>query len=356
MASHQPVPGHGPLRVVVIGGGTGLSTLLRGLKQYVPHSEPGIGELLSARLPHIDVTAIVTVTDDGGSSGVLRREQDVLPPGDIRNCLVALSEDEALLSKLFEYRFQSGKGLKGHSFGNLFLTAMTHLTGDFARAVALSSEVLASRGRIFPSTAADVTLEALMDDGRVVVGETKISATKTGIREVRLKPRRVKPLKETLDALASADLICLGPGSLYTSVIPNLLVEGVPDAIRKSAARKAYFVNLMWQKGETVGYTAADHVGAINRHAGRPLVDTIVINTRPITGSRKRRYAAQELAPVPNDYPRLHALGVRVVSRNLLARGETIRHAPEATAAVAVELAQEARASRLGSRASLIGH
>jgi uncharacterized cofD-like protein len=338
-----------------VGGGNGLSAILRGLKDYVPHSEPGLGEMVSARLPHIDVTAVVTVTDDGGSSGVLRREQEVLPPGDIRNCMVALSEDEGLLSKLFEYRFEAGKGLKGHSFGNLFLTAMTHLTGDFARAVALSSEVLASRGRIFPSTAADVTLEAVLSDGKTVAGETRISASKVAIQDVRLNPRRVKPLKETLDAFAGADLICLGPGSLFTSVIPNLLVDGVPEAIRKSPARKAYFVNLMWQAGETVGFTAADHVDALTRHAGRQLVDTIVINTRPITGSRKRRYAAQHLAPVPNDYPRLHALGVRVVSRNLLARGEKIRHASEATAAVAVELAQEARASRLGSR-GLLGH
>jgi len=333
-----------------------LSSLLRGLKEYVPHPQPGTGELASSRLPHIDVTAVVTVTDDGGSSGVLRREQEILPPGDIRNCMVALSEDEALLSKLFEYRFEAGKGLKGHSFGNLFLTALTHLTGDFARSVALSSEVLASRGRIYPSTAADVTVEAVLENGSVVEGETNISASTSPVREVRLKPRRVKPLKETLDAIAQADLICFGPGSLFTSVIPNVLVEGIPEAIRKSAARKVYFVNLMWQAGETVGFTAADHVEALHRHSGPAVTDTIVINTRPITGSRRRRYAAQRLNPVPNDYARLHALGVRVVSRNLLARGEKIRHSPEATAAVAVELAQEARASRLGTRASLLSY
>jgi uncharacterized cofD-like protein len=327
--------------------------LLRGLKEYVPHPLPGSAEPSSIRLPQIEVTAIVTVTDDGGSSGILRREMDVLPPGDIRNCMVALSEDEALLSRLFQYRFEAGKGLKGHSFGNLFLTALTHLTGDFAKAVALSSEVLASRGRIYPSTAADVTIDAILEDGKVIGGETKISKSRTRISEVRLNPRRVKPLKETLEAIATADLICFGPGSLFTSVIPNLLVDGIPEAIRKSHARKAYFVNLMWQPGETQGFSAADHIEALHKHSGTPLVDTLVINTRPITGSRRRRYAAQDLQPVQNDYSRLHQLGLRVVGRNLLARGERIRHSSQATAAVAVELAQEARASRLGARASL---
>ncbi len=345
-------PTHGPLRIVTIGGGSGLSVLLRGLKEYVPHPTPGSGEPSSVRLPHIEVTAIVTVTDDGGSSGILRREMDVLPPGDIRNCMVALSEDEALLSKLFQFRFEAGKGLKGHSFGNLFLTALTQLTGDFAKAVALSSEVLASRGRIFPSTASDVTVEAILEDGKIIAGETKISKSKIRISEIRLNPRRVKPLRETLDAISHADLVCFGPGSLFTSVIPNVLVDGVADAIRKSPARKAYFVNLMWQPGETQGFSAADHIEALHKHSGAPLVDTLVINTRPITGSRRRRYAAQDLQPVQNDYSRLHQLGLRVVGRNLLARGERIRHSSQATAAVAVELAQEARASRLGARGS----
>lgn len=307
-----------------------------------------------ARLPVIDITAVVTVTDDGGSSGRLRRELDALPPGDIRNCMVALSEDEALLSKLFQYRFEAGRGLKGHSFGNLFLTALTDLTGDFAKAISISSEILASRGRIYPSTAAKVTLEAILEDGTTVAGETKISRSKVAIKDVRLKPPKVKPIKETLDAIEEADLICLGPGSLFTSVIPNLLVEGVAAAIKRSAARKAYFVNLMWQPGETIDFKASDHVAAIHRLAAAQLVDTVVLNTRPITGSRRRRYAAQRVYPVQNDYPKLAELGLRVVGRNLLSRGETIRHAPDATAAVAVELAQESRASRLGGRSSLM--
>lgn len=337
-----------------MGGGTGLSSLLHGLKEYVPRPVPGAMAEPPARLPLIDITAVVPVTDDGGSSGRLRRELDVLPPGDIRNCMVALSEDEALLSKLFQYRFEAGRGLKGHSFGNLFLTALTDLTGDFAKAISISSEILASRGRIYPSTAAKVTLEAILEDGTVVAGETKISRSKIPIRDIRLKPAKVKPVKEALEAIEEADLICLGPGSLFTSVIPNLLVEGVTAAIKRSAARKAYFVNLMWQPGETLDFKASDHVAAIQRLADARVVDTVVLNTRPITGQRRRRYAAHRVYPVQNDYPKLAEMGLRVVGRNLLSRGETIRHAPDATAAVAVELAQESRASRLGGRGSLM--
>jgi uncharacterized cofD-like protein len=329
--------------------------LLRGLKEYVPAPAFSGADTAPARLPHIEVTAVVTVTDDGGSSGRLRKELDVLPPGDIRSCMVALSEDETLLAKLFQYRFNAGKGLKGHSFGNLFLTALSQITGDFAKAVALSSEVLASRGRIFPSTSANVTLEALLEDGRVVEGETKISRSTSPIRQIVLKPKRCRPLNDTLSAIEQADVICLGPGSLYTSVIPNLLVEGIPEAIRRSPARKAYFCNLMWQPGETIDYKASDHVAALHRHSIEGLADTIVINTRPITGARRRRYAAQLVYPVQNDYPRLAELGLRVVGRNLLARGDKIRHSPQTTAAVAVELAQEARASRLGGRGAALG-
>lgn len=320
----------------------------------MPHPVPGAMAEPPARLPVIDITAVVTVTDDGGSSGRLRRELDSPPPGDIRNCMVALSEDEALLSRLFQYRFPAGRGLKGHSFGNLFLTALTDLTGDFAKAISISSEILASRGRIFPSTAAKVSLEAELADGTVVDGETRISRSKQAIHQIRLKPAKVRPIKETLAAIEEADLICMGPGSLFTSVIPNLLVDGVAAAIKRSAARKAYFVNLMWQPGETIDFKASDHILAIHRHSIEALVDTVVLNTRPITGSRRRRYAAQQVFPVQNDYPTLSELGLRVVGRNLLSRGETIRHAPDATAAVAVELAQESRASRLGGRSSLM--
>jgi uncharacterized cofD-like protein len=325
-----------------------LSALLRGLKEYVPF--PGV---VSTRDPHIDVTAVVTVTDDGGSSGRLRREMDIPPPGDIRNCMVALSEDEALLSRLFEYRFRSGRGLKGHSFGNLFLTAMTHLTGDFSKAVAMSSEALAIRGRIFPSTQANVSLEAELGDGRLVLGETRISRSRVPIRRIRLRPNRCLPLPETLEAIHRADLICLGPGSLYTSVIPNLLVEGVPAAIQRSPALKAYFVNLMWQPGETMNYTASEHVAAIYDHSRQGLLEAVVVNTRPITGAMRRRYAAAKVYPVTVDTPRLEELELRIVGRNLLQRADKVRHSPQVSAAVAVELAAESRARR---RHGLVRH
>src|SRR5580658_6434388 len=228
-----------PLRVVSIGGGHGLSALLEGLRKYTHESEG----------PRVDITAIVTVTDDGGSSGRLRREFDVLPPGDIRNCMVALSEDGALLSRLFQYRFKAGHGLKGHSFGNLFLTALTSITGDFPDAVRKSAEVLNIAGRIFPSTAANVTLEAILEGGRVVAGESRISRSRRPIRRVRLLPAGARPLRAAVQAIEAADLITLGPGSLFTSVIPNLLVKGIARAIRQSPALKAYVVNLMSQPG-----------------------------------------------------------------------------------------------------------
>lgn len=291
----------------------------------------------------MDVTAVVTVTDDGGSSGRLRREFDILPPGDIRNCMVALSEDEALLSKLFQYRFHTGRGLKGHSFGNLFLAALTGVTGDFAKTVQLSSEVLAIVGRIYPSTKANVRLEARLADGTTVSGETRISRSKTRIDRILLEPHRCRPLRETLNAIAAADLICFGPGSLFTSVVPNVLVGGIPRAIAESPAVKAYFVNLMWQPGETMNFSASDHVRVIHKHARRRLIDVAVINTRPISGSMRSRYAAQRVFPVANDTPVLDELGLRVVGTNLLAKGEKVRHDPQATAAVAVRLAQEGR-------------
>ncbi len=279
-----------PLRIVSIGGGTGLSALLTGLKRYAPT---------------VDITAVVTVTDDGGSSGRLRREFEVLPPGDIRNCLVALSEDEGLLAKLFQYRFSSGRGLKGHSFGNLFLTALADITGDFPHAVKLSSDVLAIAGKIYPSTTANVTLEARFGDGTSITGESRISRSRAPIDSVGLRPRRCKPLKETLAAIANADLITLGPGSLFTSVVPNLLVDGVSKAIRNSSALKAYFCNLMWQPGETMRFRASDHVKAIHEHAGRRLVNTVVVNTGEIKPSLRKRYAREAARPVENDLDEL---------------------------------------------------
>src|SRR5712691_2439020 len=205
-----------PLRIVAIGGGTGLSALLHGLKKYAQPSAPAI-----------EIIAVVTVSDDGGSSGRLRREFEVLPPGDIRNCMVALSEDEALLSRLFQYRFQNGHGLKGHSFGNLFLTALTRITGDFREAIRVSSEVLRIAGSIYPATATNIVLEAVLENGRRVTGETRITKSRSPISRIRLRPDKCLPLPDTLQAIAGADLITLGPGSLYTRILPTLLVEGV---------------------------------------------------------------------------------------------------------------------------------
>jgi uncharacterized cofD-like protein len=330
-----------PLRVVSIGGGHGLSALLEGLKKYTREPEDaGSG-------PRIDITAIVTVTDDRGSSGRLRREFDVLPPGDIRNCMVALSEDGALLSELFQYRFKTGHGLKGHSFGNLFLTALTHITGDFPDAVRSSAEVLKIAGRIFPSTAANVSLEALLDDGRVLKGESRISRSRRRICRIRLLPNRVLPLKETLEAIERADLITFGPGSLFTSVIPNLLVSGVPKAIRQSRARKAYFANLMTQPGETTNFSASDHVRAVDGHAGGKLFDSVVVSTSRIAAAVRRSYAEQNSVPIELDTAALQEMGLEVIGADLLQKGRKVRHNPAAIARVAVELAVEARKRRL---------
>jgi uncharacterized cofD-like protein len=331
---------------VAIGGGTGLSTVLRGLKEYAHSPLYESGKRL---WPPVDITAVVTVTDDGGSSGRLRRDLDVLPPGDIRNCMVALSEDEALLSRLFQYRFETGRGLKGHSFGNLFLAALSSVTGDFPRAVQLSSEVLAIIGRIYPSTKTNVSLKARLADGTEVSGETKISRSKTRIEKITLLPSRCRPLRETLDAIAAADLICLGPGSLFTSVIPNLLVGGIPKAIQESAAVKAYIVNLMWQPGETMSFSAFDHVRAIHQHARRKLIDYVVVNTRPISGALRRKYAAARVFPVNIDTPLIEEAGMKVVGATLVAKSEQVRHDPQATAAVAVFLAEEGRRRRTQS-------
>lgn len=337
----------GPLRVVSIGGGHGLSALLNGLKRYTHPSQNRKGE----EEPVIDITAIVTVTDDGGSSGRLRREFDVLPPGDIRNCMVALSEDGALLSRLFQYRFKAGRGLKGHSFGNLFLTALTDITGDFPEAVRSSAEVLKIAGRIFPSTAANVSLEAVIEGGRIVSGETRISRTRRRIHRIRLLPARVRPLKDTLEAIARADLITLGPGSLFTSVIPNLLVSGIPKAICQSPALKAYFVNLMSQPGETTNFTASDHVNALRDHAGGELLDCVVMSNSRISPELRRRYAAQNSAPVECDAEAIERMGLRVLQANLIQKGIKVRHNPAAIARVALDLATEGRKRMKSSRA-----
>src|SRR3981081_188926 len=280
------------LRVVAIGGGTGLSTLLKGLKRFVLSPD----EILTAQAgsPFIgDLCAVVTVSDDGGSSGRLRKELNMLPPGDIRNCIVALSEDEALLSKLFRHRFDKGSGLEGHSFGNLFLAALTSLTSDFSEAVRLSSEILLTRGHIYPATTSNIELEALMEDGTSVRGETKITASTGRITELFLIPSDPDPMPQTLEALPRADLIPIGPGSLFTSLIPNLLVRGIVQAIVDSPATKVYVCNLMTQANESLGLSAADHLQALNRHAQRQLFDYALINRTPVSDALKAKYALE---------------------------------------------------------------
>jgi uncharacterized cofD-like protein len=311
------------IRVVALGGGTGLSSLLRGLKQHVvPRHDP----YPSAKRPIVDLAAIVTVTDDGGSSGRLRRENRVLPPGDIRNCMVALSKDEALLSRLFQYRFSAGRGLAGHNFGNLFLAALTHITGDFAEAVRVSSRVLAIRGRIFPSTVCNVTLEAILESGQRVHGETRITASRSRIRKLLLVPRNVRPLAEVIDAIRRADLILIGPGSLYTSILPNLLIPDIARAIAHSRAPRVYIANLMTQPGETTNYSVAEHLCAIQGHVKPRIVDYVVANRQRVSPAVARRYRKQGASQVTVDGAGLRKSGVQLLLGNLLEEHNKIRH------------------------------
>jgi uncharacterized cofD-like protein len=332
-SSPQAAPS--PLRVVAIGGGTGLSTLLRGLKRFVatppgslPLSDSRCKDSVTAPCLIRDLAAIVTVTDDGGSSGRLREDFKMLPPGDVRNCMVALSEDEHLLSRLFQFRFDSGD-LQGHSFGNLFVAALSHITGDFAQAVQMSSQILATRGRIYPATNTNVTLAARMDDGSMVHGETNITASHRRIVELMLEPFDAQPLAEALDAIAHADLITLGPGSLYTSLITNLLVRGIPEALAASRATRVYVCNLMTQANESLGLTASQHIEKILQHApgaSQPIFDFALINTTPISPLLLAQYAREGQAPIEADLDSTRALGVEPVVGNFAHEGEVLRH------------------------------
>jgi uncharacterized cofD-like protein len=321
-ASKSKLPRRG-FRVVALGGGTGLSTLLRGLKEHVFRRADAH---VTPERPISDLVSIVTVTDDGGSSGRLRRENRILPPGDIRNCMVALSKDEALLGRLFQYRFHAGRGLVGHNFGNLFLAALTHITGDFTEAIRVSSKVLAIRGRIFPSTLSNVHLVATLENGRIVHGETRISASKVPIRKLRLSPSRVRPLPKAIEAIRRADLILLGPGSLYTSILPNLLIPEIAHAIAKSKARRVYVANLMTQPGETSGYALADHLRAIQNHVPGRVIDWVIANRKAISPAVARRYRAEGAEPVAVNLPVLHKLGFRVIVDDLVEEHGVLRH------------------------------
>jgi uncharacterized cofD-like protein len=301
-------------KIVAIGGGTGLSTLLRGLKQY-----------------SANITAIVTVADDGGSSGRLRREIGVLPPGDIRNCIAALADEEKLLTELFQYRFQTGGGLSGHSFGNLFLTAMSDIAGDLEKAIAASSQVLAIRGRVLPATLCDVSLWAELADGRRIDGESNITEAQGKIDRIGCLPADPPALPAAIRAIKEADYIIIGPGSLYTSVIPNLLVPEIKEAIAKTKAPRIYVCNIMTQPGETEDYTVADHIKAIDRVCGRPIFDAVLVQRQSPSPQSLERYAQENCHPVFLDREEIMRLDRRLVIANVMDEDEKtgyVRHDP----------------------------
>ena len=303
--------GKGPA-ITVVGGGHGLSVLLRGIKQATSN-----------------VTAVVTVADDGGSSGRLRQDLGMIPPGDLRNCLVALADTEPLMEKLFQHRFEGSSELSGHSFGNLFIAAMTQVTGDVETALKESSKVLAVKGQVLPASKEFVRLDAIMEDGTVVCGESQIPEAHTRIHRVKLYPEHAEAVQSSLDAIRNAEAILLGPGSLYTSVIPNLLVEGIGDAICRSKAVKIYICNVMTQPGETDGYTASMHVKAIMDHAGRNAVDYVIVNSTPVPEDLKRKYAETGAYPVVVDDDALNQLGVGIIKADLITSKDAIHHDPK---------------------------
>jgi uncharacterized cofD-like protein len=317
------------LRVVALGGGTGLSTLLRGLKHRVRPLSGLVKDPLHLQTPFIsDLTAIVAVTDDGGSSGRLRREFRMPPPGDLRSCMVALAEDEHLFSRLFCHRFRAEGELGGHNFGNLFIAALAEMTGDLPQAIKLASEILAIRGHILPATSVNAVLVARMEDGSLVCGETKISASRKRIVEVMLEPTDAPALTETLHAIAGADLITLGPGSLYTSLITNLLVGGIPEALAATRATRVYIANLMTEANESLGFSVSEHIERIYEHVGRPIFDYALVNTGPVSAAICERYAAEGAEPTKADIEHIEAMGIRCITGDFIARGDLLRHAP----------------------------
>jgi uncharacterized cofD-like protein len=326
----------GGQNLVAIGGGTGLSTLLAGLKKRVGNTEE--------QLWIENLSAIVTVSDDGGSSGRLREELQMLPPGDIRNCMIALSEDSSLLSRLFRYRFRGEGELGGHSFGNLFLAALTEVTGDFTEAIRLSSEILASKGHIFPATISDVRLVAELEDGSIVSGETQISKSSQPIRLLRLEPEQCLPLPQVLRAIRGADIITVGPGSLYTSILPNLLVAQVSRVIGQSNATKIFVNNLMTQPGETDGYSARAHLETVKKYAPEIHFDFVIVNDRRISAEQAERYAAEGAFQIGIDDPIEDVLDqtTEIVRADLLDDGEKVRHSADRLAQVVLACRERA--------------
>jgi uncharacterized cofD-like protein len=327
-AGHSPGGGNS---LVAIGGGTGLSALLRGLKHHV--GTPRVGRL----------TGVVTVTDDGGSSGVLRKELGVLPPGDIRNCIVALADDEDLLARLFQYRFPNGGGLVGHSFGNLFLTALTGLTGDFHQAILTAESVLSVRGKVYPATLVDVRLRGRGVSGAVYEGESAVGRSGEELAGIELDPPAPPAFASAVAALESADVILLGPGSLYTSIIPNLLIPGIRQAVAKSRARVVLVLNLMTQPGETDGMMGAAHLDAVERHIGAGLIHDVLYSSTPIPSPLLAHYAEIGSQPVAVERELMARSGVALAAADLLAPGDLIRHDPEKLARAVLGLLEPVR-------------
>lgn len=307
-------------KIVVVGGGTGLSNLLRGLKRYSNN-----------------LTAVVTVADDGGSSGRLRRELGILPPGDIRNCMTALADKEPLMEKLFQYRFQEGS-LAGHNFGNLFIAAMNEITGDFLEVLKESSKVLAVKGRVFPSTLDSVVLKAKLYDGTIISGETEVGKHGEEIEELFLEPDKVTALPEAIESLLEADAIILGPGSLYTSIMPNILIPEIVEAIQQSSASKIYVCNVMTQKGETETLDAVGHVARIVDKIGSGVLDYVVVNNKDISMEMKEKYAKEGSQPVKIDRERLNSFGVEVIEADVVNQTEVVRHNPVKLAKVLLKI------------------
>lgn len=317
------------MNFVAIGGGTGLSMLLSGLKKFVSAEE-------KEKIRIENLAAVVAVSDDGGSSGRLRDELQMPPPGDVRNCMVALSEDSLLLSRLFQHRFRGDGELGGHNFGNLFLAALSEITGDFAEAVRISSEILASKGSIYPATTADVRLAAELFDGSMIFGETNISKVGNLIKRLHLEPENCPPMPETLAAIADADVISVGPGSLFTSLLPPILVEGVADAIAESPAVKIFICNLMTQPGETDGFTAKKHLDIVREYAPQIEFDYVIVNNHRISDEQMKHYAeegAKQIGLTDSISPKT-VEGTQIVYGNLLDGEEKVRHHPDKLAQV----------------------
>ncbi|WP_299238021.1 YvcK family protein [Sulfurihydrogenibium sp.] len=321
------------MKVVAIGGGTGLSTLLRGLKYFVP-------DIIQ------DLTAIVTVSDNGGSTGILRKELNIPAPGDVRNCITALAEDEDILTKVMQYRFEEGEGLKGHSFGNLFLTVLTKITGDFLEAVEITSKILKIKGHIIPSTDSMVNLVAEFTDGNIIKGEVEI--TEYGrkliakIKRIWLEPEDVRAPQKAVDSILDADMIILGPGSLFTSIIPNLLIKDIRDVVLNSKAFKLYICNVMTQYGETDGFTASDHVKALNKivtgDEESTFLNAVLLNTTIPPDEVLKRYLKENSEPVVADVGNLSRMGLTVYAKDLLDEGNYARHSPKKLDAAILEI------------------